>query len=119
MAIPWLASLPQKVNTEGFSFKAGDTVIRSDVDVGPQKVRRRFTAPIDAYTVSMDMTPDQMNDFREFYNVNLNGGVTEFEFTNPLTLAVENFRFSDVPTIVPVGSGGIHWRVTMSWEKLP
>ncbi len=42
----WPPSLPQRPLAQGFSEQAPDTLIRTQMEAGPPKVRRRFTAGI-------------------------------------------------------------------------
>ncbi|QLH37711.1 MAG: hypothetical protein HWD60_00095 [Defluviicoccus sp.] len=44
MSAVWPSSLPQKPLVDGFSETAPNLVVRSPMDVGPAKVRRRATA---------------------------------------------------------------------------
>lgn len=117
MAVPWPVSLQQNVNTGNFNEKFGETAIRTTVDVGPMKVRRRFTRPIDVVSVGFNMTSDQYEDFKIFYNTTVNGGVTIFELNHPITGVLTNYRFMGPPTISPIG--GIVFVASMQWEVIP
>lgn len=117
MAIPWPSSLQQLVNQQSFVAKWGETVIRSDMDIGPAKVRRRFTRPIDTYTVNINLTITDYNNLYNFYNSTLNGGVNTFEFNHPITGVLTTFRFLAPPQVSPMG--GTTFQATMEWEALP
>lgn len=114
----WPSFLQQLLNADSFNVEFGDTVIRSDNEIGPQKVRRRFTKPVDTYTASINVFQSDMVAFRQFFNTTLNGGATSFYFVDPLTNVTEVFRFSKPPQISPLGSAG-HYRITMNWTKMP
>ncbi len=45
MAEIWPSSLQQCLNSAGWSYSAEETNIRTNVDTGPKKVRRRYTRP--------------------------------------------------------------------------
>lgn len=113
----WPTNLQRLINEEGFQIEFGETLLRSENDVGPQKVRRRFTTPVDKYSTAINIFQDDATFFRNFFNTTLNGGATPFYFTDPFTGDEEVFRFSKPPTISPIGSAG-YYRVTMNWEKI-
>lgn len=112
----WPVSLQQLLNEDSFNVEIGETVIRSEMDVGPEKVRRRSTRPIDTYTCSIDIYQTDVNTFKQFFNTTLNGGVNSFYFNDPLTGTTEVFKFSKSPTFSPLGTAG-WYRISMSWKK--
>ncbi len=116
MSVPWLASLQQLVNEQSFSYKHGETLIRSEVDVGPKKVRRRFTRPIDEVSVSINLTTDEFSDFKTFFDTTINGGATIFELNHPITGVLTNFRFMAPPEVRPLG--GTTFQLSMQWEVI-
>ena len=117
MAVAWPVSLQDKVNEESFAFNYGETVIRSSNDVGPVKMRRRFTRPVNTLTVSIDLTTAEFTTFSYFYNTSTNGGVSPFEFNHPITGVLTQFRFTGAPAVSSLGGG--HFQVAMGWEELP
>lgn len=118
MAVYWPSSLENLINADSFQVKMGDTVLRSEMDVGLAKTRRRFTSPIDTYSCSINIYQSDYGTFYDFYNVTLNGGITPFEFVDPLTGNLSTFRFLNSPSISPLGSAG--WFIlSMNWEKMP
>lgn len=114
----WPSNFQQIINEQGFQVEFGETLLRSENEIGPKKTRRRFTKPIDSYSVSINIFQSEVASFRQFFNTTLNGGATSFYFTDPLTNTVEVFKFSKPPSIVPRGSAG-HYTLTMQWEKNP
>lgn len=116
MAVAWPGTLPQKVNEDGFQLKKGGTVIRSDMDIGPAKLRRRFTKGVDNYVVTMDMTYAQYAIFDSYFDLDLNGGVNTFSFLNPVTQVSEIWRMTE-PDMRP--KGGEWVTVNMVWERMP
>lgn len=119
MATNWPVALQQILSVDSFEMKYGSTVVRSDTDVGPAKIRRRFTDAVDMYTCSILLNYDEQVILRDFYKTTLGGGSLPFEFDDPFTGDPANFRFMEPPSFRPVGSGGLVFRVSMSWEKLP
>ena len=115
--IPWPANLPQLVNEESFDEEIGETLIRSDMDIGPAKVRRRFTHGVDAMSFTMYMTMTQYAYFKNWYKVDLNGGANTIEFNHPVTQVLSVFRFTSPPKGRPLG--GQYFNVSMTVELLP
>lgn len=113
----WPASLQQLLSEANFGITLGDTVLRSDTDVGPAKLRRRFTKGVDEYSASIYLTSAQYSIFVNFYNTTLNGGTLPFEFNHPITGSLESFRFRQPPTISSIGGG--MFQANFQWEKLP
>jgi hypothetical protein len=113
----WPLSLQQILNADDFEIKFGSTVVRSDMDVGPAKVRSRYTDGVDQYSASILLTFSEYTTFRDFFKTTLNNGTLPFLFDDPMTGVSTAFRFVDPPTISPLG--GLTFRVSMSWEKLP
>jgi len=117
MAELWPSGLQDIVNEEGFGYTLGDTLVRSDMDVGPAKVRRRYTKGVENLTTTINLTTSEYTTFKNFYDTTLNGGVTPFLFDHPITGVQEEFRFVNPPKIDSIGGG--NFRVSMEWEKLP
>lgn len=114
----WPAFLQDLINAAGFSSEIGETVLRTEMDIGPAKLRRRFTHSIDNYNTEITVYTTDMPAFFTFFNTTLNGGVTPFYFDDPLTGIEEIFRFVGTPKISPNGSAG-WFDISMSWERLP
>lgn len=117
MAIAWPVSLQQKVNQDSFTLNMGDTTIRSDMDIGPAKIRRRFTKSVDTFSVTIDLLFSDYSVLYNFYDISLNGGVHPFELSHPITGVLTEFRFTGPPSFRPMGGG--YFKVSMTWEALP
>ena len=121
MAIQWPVQLQDKLNQSDFQYALGDSTIRSDVEIGLSKVRRRYTRAIDSIVGSIWLDRTEVSIFINFYNTTLNGGINIFEFKDPLspTQELREYRFkSDTPPALrPVG--GNTYSVTLVWEVIP
>jgi len=117
MAQPWPISLQELLSEANFGMKFGDTAGRSDNDLGPQKVRRRYTKPVDTITGAIYLTIAEYSTFYAFYNTTLNGGVLPFTFDHPITSLPTDFRFKGTPEISSIG--GANFTVQFEWEVLP
>lgn len=100
----WPSGLQQKINQDNFGLKKGPTTIKSDVDIGPSKVRRRFTKSVDILTASIWINSSEYTTFENFYNIDANGGATPFYFTHPITNLQITVRFMDEPSYRRVGA---------------
>jgi len=117
MAETFPASLAQKLLESGFSYDKGSTVVRSSNDTGPNKVRRRFTAPINTIAGSIELNLNDFNTLEEFYDTTLNGGVKTFNYNHPITGVVTEFRFLTEYNMIPIG--GEYFLVNFQWEIIP
>lgn len=115
MSATWPSELQNLVNQDSFGLTFGDSTIRSDMDVGPAKVRRRITKAVDSITCSITLkTASEYSAFEYFYKTTLNGGVNQFAFNHPITGVQTDFRISKTPSFRPLG--GSVFQVSMEWE---
>lgn len=113
----WPSSLQQYLNEESFSFSPRSSVEVSEMDVGPAKKRRRMTKQIGDYGVSITLkNQTDVNTLLDFFDLDLNGGVEQFSFVDPITGLTKNFRMSE-PKITPMG--GTAFLCSMQWESMP
>lgn len=119
MAVPaWSTSLPQTLLIAGYNQSLSDVTIKSDMDAGPAKVRRRFTAGVEPVSGTMYMTSAQLSALDTFYNDTLLGGSLRFSWTKPPahTTACE-MRFTEPPKWTAVEPG--LYKISLSLEILP
>jgi hypothetical protein len=115
--IYWPSSFQTYLNTDNFSYSKGSTVIRTEMDIGPKKVRRRFTKSIDAISCTFTIPNTLFTDFMTFFDTTLNGGTYQFRYNHPFTGIESSFRFIGEPKLSPMGN--TYSRVTMDWEVMP
>lgn len=109
-------SLPKPlINT--FKETPPDNSIRTEMETGYDKVRRRSTAA--SYPMSFDLflTPAQTATLDTFYNSTTKSGSLSFDFTHPRTAATVSARFTSPPNYSDVN--GINFRATIALEILP
>lgn len=118
---PFPIQLSQLLNSSNFSYTPGETRVSTDMDVGPAKVRSRFTDGVDIYQCEIDLDITLISVFKTFYKVTCGNGTLPFTYPDPFTQAVTNFRFfpGHTPQITPLGSGGVMFTLKMVWEVLP
>lgn len=75
----WPKSLPQSPLASSFKQKAPSNLLRSSMDTGPDKVRRRGTAKPFTQSLTFVMDNTQLNTFENFVRNTLGYGVRAFE----------------------------------------
>ena len=117
MAEIWPPQLQQFLQRGEFSQTQQDTNIRTNVETGPIKQRRRFTQPQTQMVCMIWVPHDLYQVFLDFYNVTLLNGTLDFDFADPITGAATVWRFSQ-----PFGTtqvGGLTYKISMAWESMP
>lgn len=114
----WPPTLPDYVLEQGYSEQLEDQTIESTVEAGLAKVRRRFTAPVRRFQITLQLDSAQAATFETFFLDTLQGGSLPFDWRHPRTGAATRFRFrKPVPSYTVVG--GIDVRVQMVIEAIP
>jgi len=103
------------INT--FNETLPDNVIRTSMDKGPAKVRRRTTANVRPIQFSMVLTEAQVATLDTFYNTTTLSGAQEFDYTHPRTGATVSARFTQPPAYSDIN--GLAYRVEVQLEILP
>jgi hypothetical protein len=114
----WPATLPQEPSETSFKETPPDLIVRSEMDAGPDKVRKRYTAGVRLFEVEYLFLPDQMTAWESFYENEISDGVLPFTYPHPrkwgTTISV---RLRDVPQYKHEGAGV--FRLTLNLEQLP
>ena len=119
MAQTW--PLPYEVLQNGFSQKASENTIRTKMEAGLDKIRKRYTSQIINLSVQMQITHSQYESLEDFYNITLQSGTDSFNYPDPIYQNLENpamyeHRFLSTPTYTPLG--GLYYLVNMQWERI-
>ena len=114
--ISWPAGLPLTLRLSGLKGQYKDPVIRTDMDTGPQKTRLRYTRPPKDYsgTIIVDEAGRRLLEY--FYREVTRYGALRFNFRNPQSLEVREFRFRAPPEEASTGDG--LWSVSLQLEEL-
>jgi hypothetical protein len=113
----WPTSLPTPL-LEGVSYSSQSNVIRTQMDAGVAKTRRRFTAVPEDVTFSLFLDRAQVQTLQDFVAITL-ADVLPFnwlEFRKPDTTTVV-YRFKSRPKFSPMGTG-LYWRADIELELL-
>lgn len=113
----WPGTLPERPAPEGFKETTPDVLLRTQMDSGPAKVRRRTTTDIRRFTMVFMMTQAQVAIFDTFLLTDLKNGSLSFTMMHPRTEATVTMRLVQQPVYVCVG--GTEWNVTLELEQLP
>lgn len=96
-------------------------ILRTDMDAGPAKQRKRFTATPRPVALSFEpISAFNLARFEAFYTNDLAWGALAFEMPHPISDVVNRFRFvaSDEPwDVSPIGKDA--YRLNVSLELLP
>lgn len=114
-SIRWPASLPQMLRLEGLNAQRKSSVIRTQMDAGPVKVRQRYTVTTKEFTGTVLLTETQRKTLEEWYQNTLGSGVLRFEMIDPQTLQFAEFRFIEDYQETSVDG---YWEISMTLEKL-
>jgi hypothetical protein len=119
MSIPaWPATLPQVIWAEGYGESPADVLLRTSMDTGPAKVRRRSTAGVRPVTGKIKLISSELDIFLEFYNTTLLSGSLRFSWTEPRDNSIPvEMRFAELPEISAIDPGT--YEVGMKLEILP
>jgi len=114
-AITWPEELPSGLLEAGFTKQPQNNVIRTKMDAGPQKARRRYTARTVKYMGKQIFDAVELAVFEQFFQTVLADGVLRFNFTDPQKLDVAEFRFAE--TYNGASMDGL-WEVAVTLERL-
>lgn len=113
----WPAALPQTLEVQGYSEQPPDVTLRTQMDAGPPKLRRRYTAGIRPIKGKMLLSPRTLVvTLDDFYNDSLLGGSLSFDWAHPRTGQTAVCRFASRPTYTPLGPEA--WMVELDLEIL-
>jgi hypothetical protein len=112
----WPSDVPFFELRDGFGHTAADNVLRTPMDSGPAKARRRTTSAPQVVTGAARMTRAQYRAAKTFIDGTLKGGALSFTACDPVSGEDQTYRLTAPLSLSPMGLG---WRVTASLEILP
>lgn len=112
----WPATLPDPlINT--LKESPADNSIRTQMDKGPAKMRRRTTANTKPIAFTMILTDAQLTALDAFYTATTFSGAISFDYTHPRTMDSVTARFTQPPSYSDVN--GTCYRAEVQLEILP
>lgn len=112
----WPGDLPSDFLFEGYEESFANLALVTEMDAGPAKRRRRFTAGVKPLGGSMSMTSVQLATLETFYYATI-GVVSPFDIKHPRLGTTISARFTEPPAITPRGPG--FWSVNIKLEQMP
>jgi hypothetical protein len=100
----WPSGLPQIPLMAGYEETFPDTAIRTEMEVGPAKVRRRTSHNVRPLSVGFYLTTAQVDILDTFYSTTLSGGTLAFDHEHPRTGDAAELRFTGPPKISVAGA---------------
>jgi len=91
----WPTSLPLPEQA-GYSEQQANNILRTQIDAGAPKQRRRYTAVYTTVKFQMTLTSAQTSTLMSFYN---RVGAGNFTWTHPRTSASVTARFIEPPIL--------------------
>jgi len=110
----WPDTLPQLWLQGGYQETLPDVMIRTEMDAGPAKSRRRFTVQVTPIKGKMTLTTIQKGYLETFFNTTTAGGSLSFTFPHD---GAEVLRFTKPPMLAK--KAGLMWDADFELEKLP
>lgn len=80
----WPAELPQSVRQAGFQVTPGDGVLRTKMEGGPNKARRRFSSTPHTMSVSFLVYREGLARFERFHEEETKNGSLPFVMPDPV-----------------------------------
>jgi hypothetical protein len=115
-SISFPAALEAQILNEGYGETPQTATIRTQMDAGPAKARRRFSARVDNLQLNFLLSDTDLDTLLTFYTTTSKEGSLRFNMTHPRTGATDEFRFIDAPGYNRAGN---HYRVSVPVEKMP
>jgi hypothetical protein len=112
----WPNTLP-KALIEGYAETPANNVLRTQMDVGPAKTRRRTFANVRNLTINLLLSSAQWTALDNFYDVETLSGSLPFDMPHPRTNVTGNFRFVSPPQLSALSSN--YFKIAVSLEQLP
>lgn len=122
MPVVWPSGIAGEM-FDGLTDSLQDTRVRTQMDAGPPKMRRRFTAPMRTLTIPFRMTGAERDTFDTFFQTTLVQGTLTFDWEEPLNDATVSYQFVSVPIFaLSVGNSDPDkrlWDTVLKLEVLP
>lgn len=121
MSIIWPETLPQKFLARGYDERTPNNVIRSKMDQGPDKVRRKSTDAPWVFSGFIRIDESQVPIWLEFYYTTLME-VRSFTFPHPrtgdpITVRVFNNSESAPPLRAVSANGKYELQLALEWIR--
>lgn len=103
------------IDDSTLTYKSMNNVLRSEMDVGPQKTRPIQSNPMTQYNFSASICDDKFSEWITWFRSDIAYGAKWFRMNNPLFGENERFRF--VETEIEWVKNGNLFRSTFTIES--
>lgn len=111
----WPSTLPT-LQLSDYSETLADNVLRTQMEYGPNKLRRRTVSNVGQMAGSIIIGPSQRLDLITFYTTTVASGTLQWTMRHPVTGATISVRFTGPPQLSAVGN---KFRASITLEVLP
>ena len=117
----WPTGVPDTFESSGFAYDADSGVVRSDMDSGPPKVRRRFSSVSKNMKGTIIMTKAQFLLWETWFEDVVYHGSLSFTMTDPINGGSMTVRIVTGGNTKPYSwsINGLFVSLTFAVEKLP
>lgn len=112
----WPAGLPQYLLVAGFSRRFRKNKIRTPMEYGPVKQRRRGTSAPAPIKGVIQLKAGQVSTLEAFHDTTLVDGTLPFDWVEPVSQTAVTCRFVSEPA---VSGGPVTFRATLDLEIMP
>ena len=124
MAVAWPVTVPDKFEKGSYNYDPQGNILRTEMDAGYPKVRRRFTAISKYHTGMLILTTAEKEAFETWFYSTAGYGTEEFTFSNPqdvLSTIIARFVIENnsQPYSIKQDGDTLDWQVTFTIEELP
>jgi len=109
----WPLTLPQRVQRDGLQQELQTNVLRTPMDIGPDKLRYRTKSNYRRADMVVVLTEAQLQILIGFFEDDIYNGSLPFTWNDPIFQTVETFRFLEPPIWEPYG---LQYKVSLKME---
>lgn len=100
----WPSHLPDCA--QSWAEQDGTDIIKTANEVGPEKLRRRSAILKRTVNISWTINASLYQQFLEFYETTCLQSINTFPYANPITKAINYYRFSEPPSFQMIQGNG-------------
>ncbi len=112
----WPGTLPQNFQVSGYSERGANNIIRTKMDIGPDKVRQRTVSNVRTVQGDMWLTVAQYTIMRTFFEDDHDYGALTFTKDDEHNIN-RTWRFISPPIYTTIGPE--NWQVRLELEEMP
>ena len=112
----WPAAFYGYIVKGSYTETPPQNVLRTQMDAGPAKLRRRSTAAVRSISFTLFLTKASVATFDTFYVTTIQSGSIKFDMYHPRTHVQGEYRFVNQPMYTPKDEG---YTVQIGLELLP